>query len=38
MIFCARKTFDGIGPNLKSDTINECALLRHLEKLQRRAI
>jgi hypothetical protein len=36
--FLRPQTFDGIGPNLKSDTINECALLRHLEKLQRRAI
>ena len=32
MIFFVRKTFDGIGPNLRSDTINECSLLRHVAR------
>ena len=32
MIFFVLKTFDGIGPNLRSDTINECALLRHVAR------
>ena len=32
MMFCVRKTFDGIGPNLRSDTINEGVLLRHVAR------